>query len=341
MKTTFTNSERDCAMRTQLRIFGMLSFILLLAASPALSGTSWYVSTTGSNTNPGTSGSPFATIQYAIGQASSGDVINIGAGTFHEAVSVSKTLTLDGAGVSSTFITPSSGNGIVVSANSVLIENLAVTGASSNGIYASGVSNLTLTNVNASSNGGSGAQLTNVATVAVNSSTFSGNTHEGFNTLGGSNYTLWNVTANGNGVSGSGVGSGVDIDGVTGTSTLTNTVANSNQRHGISIGDGSANITIAGGTFTFNGVAGNTQTGGGINMVAEAAKVCNIWVNGPVVSDSNASAGIYIYAATDSVTNVTIGSSGSITLAGNGSSTAGGGRVHHWDGEKREHHRSI
>ncbi len=48
-------------------------------------------------------------------------------------------------------------------------------------------------------------------------------------------------------------------------------------------------------------------------------------MNGPVISDSNASAGIYIYAATDSVTNVTIGSSGSITLAGNGSSTAGAG----------------
>ena len=45
-------------------------------------GTNWYVSTTGSDGNTGTSASPFGTIAHAISVASAGDCINLGTGTF-------------------------------------------------------------------------------------------------------------------------------------------------------------------------------------------------------------------------------------------------------------------
>jgi len=111
MKAMFNNRERGCAMKTHLRIFSILSFVLLLAVSPALAGGPWFVATDGNDANNGLASDnahAFLTIQHAIGQASSGDVINIGAGTFHEAVSIpsgKSSLQLVGAGASSTTIT--------------------------------------------------------------------------------------------------------------------------------------------------------------------------------------------------------------------------------------------
>jgi len=259
-----------------------MSSVLLLAVSPALAGGPWYVGIGGSDT-PGhglSAGTPFATIQYAIGQASSGDVINIEAGTFAGAnIPAGKSLQLIGAGESSTTITPSSGNGINVSANSVQIDSLTVTGASDNGIYAHNVSNLTIANVQTFNNG---------------------------------------TSAN---------GSGIYIDGITGTSALTNIYSHNNQLHGVSIDDGSNGVTINGGTFTANGVSGNTGTGGGINIYSATGSISNITVNGPINSSWNMNAGIIIFAdsSSGSIHTVSIGTTGTVTLTGNGSGLIGEG----------------
>ena len=269
-------------MKTHLKIFAIMSSVLLLAVSPALAGGPWYVGIGGSDT-PGhglSAGTPFATIQYAIGQASSGDVINIEAGTFAGAnIPAGKSLQLIGAGESSTTITPSSGNGINVSANSVQIDSLTVTGASDNGIYAHNVSNLTIANVQTFNNG---------------------------------------TSAN---------GSGIYIDGITGTSALTNIYSHNNQLHGVSIDDGSNGVTINGGTFTANGVSGNTGTGGGINIYSATGSISNITVNGPINSSWNMNAGIIIFAdsSSGSIHTVSIGTTGTVTLTGNGSGLIGEG----------------
>jgi hypothetical protein len=47
-----------------------------------------YVSTSGNNANPGTSTSPWRTIQYAAGKASAGDTVYIRGGTYNESVTV-------------------------------------------------------------------------------------------------------------------------------------------------------------------------------------------------------------------------------------------------------------
>lgn len=63
----------------------MVVILLLIFASPALADTTtWYVSTTGSNDNPGTKKLPFATIQHAVDSSNRGDVIQVGPGIYYK-----------------------------------------------------------------------------------------------------------------------------------------------------------------------------------------------------------------------------------------------------------------
>lgn len=66
----------------------MLLAVLLLASSA--SATDYYVATTGDNTDPGTIGSPWATISYSATQATAGDTVHIKGGNYgHEHVIIS------------------------------------------------------------------------------------------------------------------------------------------------------------------------------------------------------------------------------------------------------------
>src|SRR5690348_15745951 len=56
-----------------------------------------YTSAIGNDANPGTSSSPFATIQHAISVASDGDIIYVDAGTYVEDITVNKQLDFRGA----------------------------------------------------------------------------------------------------------------------------------------------------------------------------------------------------------------------------------------------------
>lgn len=61
--------------------------LLLLLALPAAAATR-YVATDGNDRNSGTSARPFATIQRAVSTAVAGDVVNVRAGTYSEAISI-------------------------------------------------------------------------------------------------------------------------------------------------------------------------------------------------------------------------------------------------------------
>jgi hypothetical protein len=64
-----------------------LGAVLLEALEPRqLLSTTWYVATTGSNTNPGTITRPFQTIQHAANVAQPGDTVDIFGGTYREQV---------------------------------------------------------------------------------------------------------------------------------------------------------------------------------------------------------------------------------------------------------------
>src|SRR5262249_9516159 len=65
---------------------------------PARAASNRFVATTGSDTGNDCSNpsSPCATIQHAINQSSSGDVINLGPGTYSENVIVNQSVTIQG-----------------------------------------------------------------------------------------------------------------------------------------------------------------------------------------------------------------------------------------------------
>ncbi|HCF03527.1 FG-GAP-like repeat-containing protein [Flavobacterium sp.] len=73
--------------------------LLLVVASYTMNAQStFYVATTGSNSNSGTSSSPFLTIQKAVDVASNGDTILVNPGTYSSNVSVNKSLNIFATG---------------------------------------------------------------------------------------------------------------------------------------------------------------------------------------------------------------------------------------------------
>jgi hypothetical protein len=73
-------------------------------AAPLIGTTTIYVATTGSDTNPCTKAKPCATLQYAVDNAPVGGIIKVEAGTYDQTVNITKPLTLQGAGASTTTI---------------------------------------------------------------------------------------------------------------------------------------------------------------------------------------------------------------------------------------------
>jgi hypothetical protein len=134
-----------------LFLLGVLLCLAIPAAIPAAaSANTYYVANSGSDSNPGTSASPWLTIGHALTIASSGDTISIAAGTYPEQLTITKPVTLMGAGAT-TIINPmsisvdttalasgyhTSGQGLspiilVNGTNGANVENLEVNGAGS------------------------------------------------------------------------------------------------------------------------------------------------------------------------------------------------------------------
>ena len=79
--------------------------LLCLLALPAATAATYYVATTGSDTNPGTMTQPFKTIQQGIAAAANGDTIQVAAGTYSERIIWNaKSLALQGAGAGQSII---------------------------------------------------------------------------------------------------------------------------------------------------------------------------------------------------------------------------------------------
>ncbi len=102
-----------------------------------VTGATYYVSTSGNNTNPGTQESPWATIEKAIGSVAKGDKILVMPGTYNEQVNlVASKITLEATGLVNT-------KAIYVNGNKNTIRGFTISdGTSSAGIEVHGNYNL-------------------------------------------------------------------------------------------------------------------------------------------------------------------------------------------------------
>lgn len=87
-----------------MTIFRVIAFLLFLSAQAL--GSTYYVATTGNDTNPGTFASPFKTVQKGVDEAVAGDTVMIASGTYSENVrtadnagSAGSPITINGQGV--------------------------------------------------------------------------------------------------------------------------------------------------------------------------------------------------------------------------------------------------
>ncbi len=83
----------------------LLILLLLLIFNLSLYATNYYISVSGSDSNNGSSSSPWKTLNYACSKATqSGDVINVGAGIFNVSsqCSLAAGVSIVGQGISTT-----------------------------------------------------------------------------------------------------------------------------------------------------------------------------------------------------------------------------------------------
>jgi hypothetical protein len=82
MKHNFLMSRKIAMLLTPLLVL----FLTLASLLSAQTGTSFYVSTSGSDSNPGSMGSPWLTIQHAANSVSAGATVYVHGGVYSEAV---------------------------------------------------------------------------------------------------------------------------------------------------------------------------------------------------------------------------------------------------------------
>ncbi len=241
----------------------------------------------------------YPTIQSAIDAASSHDTVVIASGTYNEADTVTKTLTLIGAGITTT-ITNSAGVGIIVKASNVVLQSLRVAHCLTNGISVSTVTNLTLVNVTADSNATSGAQLTKVTgTSVVTNFSATGNKDHGLSIGGASaNITINSGTFNNNGTGrGDGTGAGINMNASGGTiissiSIIGLITASNNTTAGIWAYANDSNDTVK--TVTIGSTGSMILTNNGGAGVILTGNVMNATVTGNFTKGSANAAGVLI-----------------------------------------------
>ncbi len=278
------------------------------------------------------SGCDFTAIQDAANVAENGDIIGIAAGTFTEAnISISKDLTLRGAGAGSTMIDGASAGRIFnFGSNSVTFDSLTITGGNTTGGGgAIGIStNAVLTVTNSVITGNTadvgGAIRNSGGSVVITNSTISSNfASSGGGAIYNSNgdLTITNSTISNNTTSDR---EGGGIDHNSGSVVITNSIISGNSAvlggGGISNSNGPLTITNS----TISGNTTSERDGGGIEFNASPHALT---VSGSTISNNSAASdggGIYLANGNMFITNSTI--SGNSADFGGGINTFAGAR---------------
>lgn len=224
----------------------------------------------------------FATLQEGVDAVGDGYSVFIHDGTYAETVAIDSNLTLEGiSGIAAdVIIAPTTaGNGITVSqtATELTFKNFTVTGASADGINATGngSANYTITNVVTRANGDDGFDLTQVGDIVFTDSIGSDNLGTGMEINRANSLTDTNGKFNFNN------DGGIVTFDILNNAIFTRTILNSNDNNDDGTGDGfnaskSTTAYAIGGNLTFNGIHFNDIDGAGTTFHQN---------NGIVISD--------------------------------------------------------
>ena len=278
----------------------------MLASSAMQAQTSWYVNdnstsgdiyTTaiGNDANAGTSASaPKLTLDAAFTAAAAGDIIYVDKGTFtgtgNRALTLSKAITIIGAGTGNTIFTSHSDHRFAtISANNVSIQNLQLfdfflSGTGGNGqalLVNSNITGFKLTNVVMKKNYGASSNGESIFLSSGSSSTFDGLffSCSGFNGQSGGAIKVnsCNLIVKNSAFSQSrdadGKGGAIEISGTTSVVTVDNTSFDGNSaRAGGAIAQNAGKLTVTNSCFNRNYIQGDNTaaTNGGGHYYAKS-----------------------------------------------------------------------
>lgn len=259
-----------------------------LAPVATAAGATRYVATTGSDAGDCSAGSaPCLTIGYALTQAADDDTIAIGAGTFDENLTISKSVTLagtgegatilrnDDAGVADATVTVATGAATVVISGVTVSHASPSTSPAAHGVLVTADAIVTIDSSTVELNGGDGARVS-AGSLAVDSSTISRNQQTGIVATGGTSAvtvdgstiednlenglqlidtigSVTNSTISENGASEVG-GSGITFHAFNKNLNVTDSLVTDNGRNGIAVSGGTA--VVAASTLADNGSSG-------------------------------------------------------------------------------------
>jgi hypothetical protein len=276
-------------------VFSSLLLALFLALAPtALASTIWYVDGVHGNNNHDCKSPQTAckTIGHAISLASSGDSILVAAATYKEHLTIGFSLTIMGAGASTTMLDGSHRRGLILvhipHANAqVTLSKLTIQNGGSGGrfpdgggIYSLGTLTIDHSTIRGNGAGIGGGIFNDAGTVTIDDSTISGNV--GKNTGAIANYGGGTVTINNSTISRN---SGTARNGGIGNQPGGTVTINSS-----TITGNSRDAVINAGTMTINNstLSGNSaKFGVGGNLIATGVTILQntILANSP--SDGN------------------------------------------------------
>jgi hypothetical protein len=277
--------EVSMVSKVMRRLALALIFTLTLASTnhaTFAAGTTWYVDDDACpGPGTGTVGDPFCSIQDAIDASTADDVIEIAAGTYTENLTISKSLTFNGAGRVSTIIDGGAadhvawiGSGHTVYLNSLTIQNgSADTGGGLYNLGAATLNDVSVSNNEAVFYGGGIYHGSTTYKISLIDTQVLNNQVTDAASGGGGIYSqgsliMENVLVDSNiaAYSGGGIGlSGADsLLDMTNSTVSGNTVTATNASGG-GISNALGSATIYGSTISGNSASGSTASGGGIS----------------------------------------------------------------------------
>ncbi|MBC2698793.1 MAG: hypothetical protein HF974_10795 [ANME-2 cluster archaeon] len=216
-------------------------------------------------------GADYTTIQAAVNNAVSGDVIQVAAGTYYEHVVVNKPVTLQG-GSNSTMIIDGSGseNVVEVTVDGVMIDGFMIQNGSS-GIYVTSSNNVfsnnSITNIIGANgiSGGAGGNGSGIYLSGSTNNTLTSNTIS--NITGGTGGGAEDIGGIG------GVGSGIYLPGSTNNTLTSNTISNITGGTGGGAGDACYIVGSIGG---IGGIGSGIYLSGSTNNTLTSNTISNI-----------------------------------------------------------------